>query len=787
MKDLLRSAQDYLRAEGWEVRPRGRDLLLGDKDSSRGDNGKEYLYVWVPSDAELNLGSREGPYLRRFEEAKEEHPTAEMVFLVRTLGGLSTEFRKGARRWHGVKIVVPAQFFDTDFRWERNSRAASATSELRNQGTEDDKRRISQPFQVVQSPNPVGDQEESDLLDVLHDRIRNQPTMDDTPTIHIVVGPAGMGKSVLFRSLYARLYNDFQSDKQARHLSARPYALLPEHLPDAPDSSVASMLEAYLRTEFAGTMSRRMFDWKLVNGLGTWLLDGLDEILERDAHFFDYLEDLMTMPGEASPSIVICVRDSLFTTHRGLQDFCEGDCRSSVTVYQLDGWQHPSKSAFARIRLASKDGAEHFVRSLTQRPALDALASTPYYCELLVEEFRGGGLRSGGSEADILERALERIIDRERSKGLLQDIPDHGIWEFVESCASINVLEGAILIDDVRVMAEVVISEWIDEADNLSKLAIQMGQIPLFARGLDGRLRFAQEPLEHYLAARHMARSLQSNAANLTRRELSKRELSENVMRLMFACIDAESRDSVWQLLKGMMLEKSIAGRNALGLAIQMSGGTDRLAGMQFADVDLSGMRFDGHVLRDTGFDRVDLTNVDFRESDLSRCSFVSCLMKGTRFGDDKQMLSTIKLEDMRKFYSAYVGESFVDSSSILGELFGKSLTSLEEAETACPTARQLRHIFGKFVEETGRGRRKDLARRAILRGKQLVAHPEAILNEAIRSGYLVDLPSRDRISRAQDDQYREMVKFRVDLSMSPGISALLGSTCELANCPHMR
>ena len=529
-------------------------------------------------------------------------------------------------------------------------------------------------------------------------------------------------------------------------------------------------------------MNREMFDWKLVHGLGTWMLDGLDEILERDAQFFDYLEDLMTMPGEASPSIVICVRDSLFTTHRGLQDFCEGDCRNSVTVYQLDGWQQTSKSAFARIQLASKDAGEDFVRSLSQHSALDALASTPYYCELLVEEFAAAGLRSGSSEADILERALERIIDRERAKGLLQDIPDHGIREFVESCASINLLEGAILTEDVKVMAEVVISEWIDEEENLSRLATQMGQIPLFARGLDGRLRFAQESLEHYLAARHLAQSLQSNFENLARRELP-----ENVVRLMSYCIETESQDAVWRELMRVMHENSIAGRNALRIAIQISAGTEMLAGLQFSDLDLSGMRFGNHVLRSASFERVDLTNADFCGSELTGCSFVSCLMKGTRFDANKKMLSTIKFDDMRKFYSAHIGDSFVDDLSEFDEPVGRSQAGAGKVEPACSAARQLRHLFGKFVEETGRPRRKDLPRRAMLRGKQIVSQREDILEEAIRSGYLVEIPSRERISRAQDDAYSEMRRFRMDLTMSPGIRALLNSTCKMTECAHVQ
>ena len=782
MKDLQSLAQGYLGAEGWDVKARGRDLLRGDRDSRRGDDEKDYVYVWIPPDAGDNIGSREGWYLRRFEEAKEEHPTAEMMFLVSTLEGLSTEFRSGARRWHGVKILVPAQFFDTDFRWERDRRTASATSELRKRGTDVAHKRISQPFHVVQSPDSNGDEGRSDLLDVLRGRLRNTLSEVHRPTIHIVVGHAGMGKSFLFDSLYAHLYDDFQDNKRARHVSARPFALLPESLYDAAAPTIGSLLDAYLRTEFASPMDRKMFNWKLVHGLGTWLLDGLDEILERDAQFFDYLEDLITMPGKTPPNIVICVRDSLFATHRGLKDFCE-DARSYVVVYQLDGWQRQSKIEFAKRQLGSADAATSFVESLTERPALDGLASTPYYCDLLTEEFATGGLRPGNTETDILERGLQRIIARERDKGLLHGIPDNGIREFIGSCAATNLFEGGVPTEDVREMAEVMIPESIEETQ-LDSLATQMGQIAVFAHGSDGRLRFAQEPLEHYLAARYLTQSLESMPKNLGRHELP-----DNVIRLMSYCIDLDSHDAVFQLLDGKMREESIAGRNAIRLAVRMSANTDRLAGIQLAGLNLSGIRFDSHALRSVSFDGADLTNADFRGADLTGSSFDNCLIKGTRFDDDKAMLSTINFGKMRKFYSAHIGDAFVDDVVELGELIGKSQRSGEQVQPACGAARQLRHLFGKFVEETGRGRRKDHSRRALLRGTQFVSDLDRdnILRETIRAGYLIDGANRERISRAHDDSYGEIVKFRTELQMSPGIRALLDDTCQEADCSHVR
>lgn len=246
MENLLNLAQGYLTAEGWDVKARGRDLLRGARDSRRGDDEKDYVYLWVAEHDGRDFSSREDPYLRRFGEAKDQHPTAERMFLVPTLQGLSTYFRGGARRWHGVKIVVPADFFDNESTWERDRQAASATRDLRNRAAETAKKRIAQPFHVIQPPTSNGGASSSDLLDVLYERLRTPSRHDHRHTIHIVVGPAGMGKSFLFDSLYAKLYDEFRDDKRARHPSARPFALLPEHLYDASAPTIESMLDAYL-------------------------------------------------------------------------------------------------------------------------------------------------------------------------------------------------------------------------------------------------------------------------------------------------------------------------------------------------------------------------------------------------------------------------------------------------------------------------------------------------------------------------------------------------------------
>lgn len=782
MKDLLPLAKGYLTAEGWDVKVSGRDLLRGDR-AGRGDNEKEHIYVWVP-EHEGGDFTRQGWYLGRFEEATREHMTAEKVFLVQTHEGLSSEFLRSARKFYGVKILAPAQFLDTDFRWERDERTASASKELRDRGAVVAKNRIPQPFHVIQSAQPNSKLRHSDLFDVLRHELRGRTSEPDRPTIHLVVGPAGMGKSMLFDSLYAHLHKEFQDNKRARFLSPRPFALLPEYLDDGSSPTIASLLHNYLRTEFARPMDPDIFNWRLINGLGILLLDGLDEILERDAGFFDYLADLITMPdSRIPPSIVICVRDSLFATLGSLKDFCD-DFIDYLTVYRLKDWERESKIAFATAQLRSERVARQFVATLKARPALDELSSTPYYCNLLVDEFRGDSLGPGDSEMGIMERSIVRILERERSKGLLFGVPDEGIREFIESCATTNLFEGGISTDDVQEMADVVTLEWIgeeEEAEARSRLATQLVQMPLFSHGYDGRLRFAQEPLEHYLAASHLAENLQS-----TPEYLARREIPENVLRLMAQCLHADDREGVWTLLIEKIHDESISGRNAIQLAVRMSAHSDRLAGVQLAGVNLSEIRFEGHALHGINLDGADLTNTDFGDADLTNSSLNGCLIRGTMFGADEDALSSIEFGEMRRFYSAHVGANIIDDPIEFHRIVTKSEHTAEQLRSACGAARQLRFLFGKFVDETGMPRRKYLPERAMLRGRRIVPHAEEILRGAIRAGYFIEVPNRDRISRAEDDLYGEIVQFRTDLQMSSGIRALLDDTCKVSDCAHV-
>ena len=142
------------------------------------------------------------------------------------------------------------------------------------------------------------------------------------PPVHLVIAPAGFGKSHLFRSLYAQLYDDFMAAKSEERRALRPLPLLPDYLASASAPTLKALVQSFLTTEVARPLRLESFEWMLTHGFACFLLDGLDEVIARDPHFFEYVYELLTRPDvPRPPKILICVRDSLLVSNRGLRGF----------------------------------------------------------------------------------------------------------------------------------------------------------------------------------------------------------------------------------------------------------------------------------------------------------------------------------------------------------------------------------------------------------------------------------------------------------------------------------
>jgi hypothetical protein len=773
-------AEGYLAAEGYSTNPRGRDLIVGNRVAVGAE--REHVYVWVPRiGGPRGFTSLESSYLRRFEEATEAHPRAPKFFLVPTREGLSNDFRSGAKQWYGVSVVVPVQFFDTAFKWDE-SPATTNASKLRDEGRELTTGRIPQPYTNT-SEEKSGVDLLGDLANVLLRR------GGDTRPINFVTGPAGMGKSHLFKCLFARIYDEFITSKKALQPAPRPIPLLAEHMNDAVAPRVRAGLQACLQSEFERPLREEVFEWMLANGLAVYLLDGLDEIIGRDPDFEMDLLNFLTSPraaGNARPTVLVCIRDSLFQSSDALRAFSE-DYASLVSVYRLDPWGLETQELFARRALGVR--APEFVKLLRKRTDLASLAPTPYYCNLLTEDFAAGVVDENYTETRLLDHALERIIGREYQKGLDETVvPMASVLDFAEALAGADMERDykGLLPTTIREYADLVVASDVPEERRL-RLITQLTQIFLWTAGPAGTIHFAQEALEHYLVSRWLVRLLdRSSQILLAKLNLAPISPDSMIRRLVASALTDDGRQQLGALAQ-QARPFPVAFKNAIQILSGASAIRAILGAGSLENADLGGVRFESEDLTGVSFRNADLSSTEFIECNLQQAVFEGAVLNRTSFQKlGSEALLGANFGDLVRFVSIGVDGRLFESAGVAQRWIQRQTKRVEQVLEPCQAVLQMRYIFGKFVYLTGEPRTRELPLSAITRGKTFRADPEKMVAACVRAGYLTPADYRNRIGRPSGDEYDELVQFVTKLTISPGLRSVLGEVCSVPNCAHV-
>ena len=384
MSDLAEQARGYLESAGFKIVLQQDECLVADRLVFGQE--RDTWIVWTA------IGGREAStsesMLRsNISRVRPNYPEARAYVIAQSRGGFSRDFQQMLTDQR-VRFLVPVQFFDTAFKVEEAPRAASAIADVRS--LEILQKRVPQPYEVQ---GPTGDLTQgADLLGTLIDELANE----ESSAVHVVVGRAGIGKSFLFRALFARLYDEFLRAKASLVLKSRPIPLLPQHMKDIYALRTELLIDNFLRTDVASPVARETFEWLLVNGFATWLLDGLDELYAGDPSFFEYLTDLVTRR-ESIAKIAIWCRDSLLTTSDSFAEF-QDLCASSamLKIYKLSEWDRPSKRLFAWLRTedrppkpAEQDTLQvaSFLRQVEASPVLRSLSGLPSTARCFLTRF----------------------------------------------------------------------------------------------------------------------------------------------------------------------------------------------------------------------------------------------------------------------------------------------------------------------------------------------------------------------------------------------------------------
>lgn len=699
-----------------------------------------------------------------------------------------------------MRIRVPIQFFDAPFKWEEAREAASAMKALSD--PESLIRRVPQPYHALVNAEP--EQEGEDLLPALF----GEMNIGSEPRLRIVVGAAGAGKSVLYQALFSKAYGRFQEVKAAQQLSARPIAFIPDYLREAIALRTEALVESFLRTEVAAPVRLAAFEWMLVNGLTSWLFDGLDELYSGDPDFFEYLLDLLTRPGSRA-QILLCARDSLLTSSAGFARFLDQFPPSQVgivRVYRLKDWEHSTKRAFAWVSFEGRlpregdqdsNAVNKFISAISKSASLRALSAVPYYCGLLAEECEAGTLTDVEQDYVLIERAISGIVKREISKGLLsldQFEPDGLLewlrtiaWEFYQS--EFKGLPRA----DIEEYGNLVLRPELSPSERKEALTT-LAQFPLFSPGLKpGLVNFKHELIAEFLAGAHLSRRIRSSPAWVAQTLGTRIDFAGSLIARFIASGLAGKQENLEAITQALRTE-ALPGRafpNLLQILL--------LARPEGNLLKTSGIPLEGRDIRYVQFSNMDLTGISFRNCDLSDTTFKACdlkdalfegaCMSGTRFEDfTPERMTDARFGGLERFEFIYAGRQRIDSIKSMSDWLRKMTGRIEDPQEACAAAMQVRTLFLKFVHPNGQARCDELREIALGRGKKYAGapSPQECLRASIKAGYLQEPDWRTRVKRAPGDRYTERVHFIRDWKLAPLMKQLLDSICAKPSCKHL-
>ena len=785
-KDLQIQVEEYLKAEGYTLQNTKGGYVAANRPAPGGD--KDVVLVWLKK-----KNQSEHALLDKIEDTSSRYRSARCTILVPTSGGLSREFRARASELR-VKIRVPVQFFDAPFRVESAPNVTSAVASLREIFPE----YIPQPYKNHSKKIEFGD--------LLADLKNKYITGEHYSNLRIIIGPAGSGKSVFFKSLFTELYTHFLQKKNQQESFPRPVPLLPEYLRDDFSVRTRVLIDDFLRTDVAQPVSSNTFEWMLENGYSMWLFDGLDELYTGDRDFFENILDFLTRPGTKA-QFLVCARNSLLTSNdsfaRLLEEFPPEN--NPIEIYELCDWETPSKRALAWRRLEGRiHRKEHdtkkvsdFLETLRRNPTFVSISRLPYYCSLLLDEYREdkSSVEAFQSEFSLLEHVIRRMVEREMAKGLISqnDFETNGLDEWLQTNGIRNYHNSykGFSIDDVREDAELVLRSDISE-DELRNAITSLEQFPLFTKGLvPGIINFKHELISEYLAAKWLSNKLKEDPVQAAKAMGNKLDFYDSLA-CRFIVADIAANENVKSRLANIVRTRATVNRefaHLLQILVMIDRENAMYQGFLFDTCDLRGIVFENIDFRKASFCNTDLTGTRFLSCNLQETKFGNAILSETSFDELKDTaLYGADFSQLEHFDSMSFNGRHINDRDELKALIEKITNTPSAIKDPCPAAMQLLALFRKYVHANGRGRRNELKVDALHRGKHYpnAPRPEECVKQCITYGYLQRPNDRQRVERAVGGHYDEMVNYVKEWKMSSNIRSMLDSLCSIDDCPHV-
>lgn len=537
----------FLGARGYGVEQPEDGLFVARADPQALAEGEARAVVAVIAPPSGDLVEVDG-VLARIKAARDAGVEGEILIVAR--GGAGAQTNRPRFADANAKIVTPLGFFDDLYRGDRRLREA-----LKPHTPPD---RAPQPYRRLASLDPAESRapvDGGDLYDELLPRLAAAP---DKPSLTVICGAAGVGKTVLVAALISQLQTAFNAAKQSyAGAAARPLLFEPAELGSQDLGDVDRLIDQLQGAMVAERMASDAFHWLHDHGLSTWFFDGLDEFYRHQSDFFPMLSEKLRDP-ESRARIVIATRDSILASGDALIGFLTEhleDETTEVSLYEVRRWDAASKRAFVEASLGDRPEpektreAERIMAALEGDENLRALTDLPFYCRVFVEALASGDAAGLGDEFALLQRAIDTLIDREaeklnvdwtafitpqdalairaaaeaeggskpdreaRAQAMLAEMGRAGLEHLLGSAAHFYRFGQ----DDPKAMNQITVDEWREALTPLyinfeleeavqQRYETALLQFPFFGRGdAEGSMGFIHELVADYLAAKFAA------------------------------------------------------------------------------------------------------------------------------------------------------------------------------------------------------------------------------------------------------------------------------------------
>ena len=430
------------------------------------------------------------------------------------------------------------------------------------------------------------------------------------------------------------------------------------------------------------------------------------------------------------------------------------------------------------------------------------LASTPFYAQLMVQAWLDGEYLEEADELSLLDSAVRDMCKREYEKpGPVDErrFPLARFLEWLEELASVVVEEGGIDVEEFRDFASLALTltEYGDDGEGFVD---RMRTIPFLTRGeSSGRLEFTHELIGDYLAGSYYARLAQRDVAEGGRRrkvptqfgkQMGRVDLPNDSLQLqMIASSFAPNGAGLAQLIReSPSCRSGRAFKNCVQLVAFLENSRSLLetAGLSLEGRNLTGVKFGKIDLSDAQLARADLSSADLSEATLRGANLNSVRLRGTLLPPDSA--GALEGATLRQphFDSVRIGKREITSYTSFRKWAEKATKQAMGDDLPCPSARQARRIFLKFVYANGEARRDRVDESAVGRGRREVKGHLSVVDAVIKAGYLVREDGK-RVGRPRNELYSEIVEFVKDSgALSPGLRRLVDGVCETSRCPHV-